>query len=73
MIPLRNYTSVTDSTKGYITGGSSLESVTVLVGVHYNSVPILGKAADYGIMIAPSVLQSSSAPLDPGVALYKIQ
>ena len=31
------------------------------------------KAADYGIMIAPSVLQSSSAPLDPGVALYKIQ
>eukprot|EP00116_Pleurobrachia_bachei_P006248 sb/3466510/ len=31
-----------DSTKGYITGGTSLESVTVLVGVHYNSVPIMG-------------------------------
>jgi len=31
-----------DSTKSYIKGGESLESVTVLVGVHHAGVPIVG-------------------------------
>ena len=31
-----------DSTKSYIKGGDSLESVTVLVGVHHAGVPIVG-------------------------------
>ncbi|KAL5253114.1 hypothetical protein ACHWQZ_G015770 [Mnemiopsis leidyi] len=31
-----------DSTKSYIKGGESLESVTVLVGVHHAGIPIIG-------------------------------